>query len=259
MAEHSIGEVAKLANVSIRTLHHYDHIGLLQPSIRGQSGYRFYTSNDLTRLHHILFFRALGLSLNEIATLLESNSKERMPMLLMQKQRIDQHIERLHKMRNELEKTIKEEEQEMNTIDDFSSMNGFDPDQYEQEAKQKWGQTDAYKESARRTKKYSKEEWVQYKAEHDALNTLLIQVMDAQLPADSIEATAIAEKMRLQIDQWFYPCSHEMHCQLAEMYIQDPGFTENYEKQRAGMAVFLNKAIKSNSCARQANGKQEKS
>ena len=130
--------------------------------------------------------------------------------------------------------------------DDFDALDGFDPDQYDAEAKVQWGQTDAYQESARRTKKYSKADWARYKLEHDALNNELITVMNRDLLPTSSEAMAIVEKMRLQIDQWFYPCSHAMHTQLGEMYVQDERFTDNYEQQRAGMAEFLRAAIIAN-------------
>ncbi|NCS83127.1 hypothetical protein GW746_01795, partial [Candidatus Saccharibacteria bacterium] len=149
---------------------------------------------------------------------------------------LDEHIVRLQNMRLQLEKTLLKEAKKMAIQDDFDALDGFDPDQYDAEAKVQWGQTDAYQESARRTKKYSKADWARYKLEHDALNNELITVMNRDLLPTSSEAMAIVEKMRLQIDQWFYPCSHAMHTQLGEMYVQDERFTDNYEQQRAGMA-----------------------
>ena len=91
MPEYAVGEIAKIANVSARTLHHYDKIGLSTPSTRAVSGYRYYTDVDVSRLHRILFFRALGLSLKEIATLLAAEQPERVTQLKTQ-----MHLGKMH-------------------------------------------------------------------------------------------------------------------------------------------------------------------
>ena len=246
MSTLTVGDIATLANVSAKTLRHYDKIGLLKPSSRSTSGYRYYSGDDVTRLHRILFYRALGLSLTEISTLLSSDQNDRVTQLKTQMHLLEAHIERLNSMRQQLAITIANEDNDMTIKNDFTALNGFDPDKYEAEAQQKWGETDAYKESKKRTKKYTQADWSRYKSELEQLNSELIAVMEAQLEPTSAEAMAVAEKMRLQIDQWFYPCSPQMHCQLGEMYVQDARFLETYEQQKEGMAQFLWAAIKAN-------------
>jgi len=246
MKEYAIGEVAKLAQVSVRTLHHYDSIGLLKPSSRAVSGYRFYTDKDLNILHDVLFYRALGFSLKRIIEVLKHDTNQRRDLLHSQKLLINEHIDRLMNMRKQLEDTLETEELNMANKQKFEALAGFDPDQYEAEVKEKWGETDASRESARRTKKYNNDDWARYKKEVDALNNELVGVMKNEHAANSTEALTVIEKMRLQIDQWFYPCSRQMHAQLGEMYVMDERFTEGYEAIHPGMAEFMKLATAAN-------------
>lgn len=246
MQELSIGEVAKTANVSVRTLRHYDAIGLLKPNSRSESGYRFYTDDDLCRLHDILTYRALGLALNEISRVLAEPSAERLKILTSQKQMIDDHIAQLTRMKKDLEKTLKQEELTMATENKFAALNGFDPDKYEQEAKENWGETEAYKISATRTKNYSKEDWARYKTEQDLLHLAMADLLRAGVDAQDDKAADIAESLRLLIDEWFYPCSKEMHAQLGEMYVMDERFTKVYDDVCVGLAAYAKQAIQAN-------------
>lgn len=246
MKEYTVSQAAQEANVSVRTLHHYDQIDLLSPSSRAANGYRYYTEADLSRLYDILFYRALGLSLKQIAQVLQDASEDRHALLILQRQQLDEHIERLQRMRRQLIDTLEKEEQVMAKDKKFDVLEGFDPDQYEDEVKEKWGQTDAYKESARRTKQYSKDDWARYKQEANNLNEQMAALMDDGHYPDSAEALAVVEKMRLQIDTWFYPCSRAMHAQLGEMYVMDARFTETYEKIHTGMAEFMKAATAAN-------------
>ena len=246
MKELTIGAVAKAANISVRTLRHYDAIGLLKPASRTESGYRYYTEADLETLHDILTYRALGMALSEISKMLTEPSSGRLSMLSSQKTLIDEHIARLINMRAEIEITLKNEEAGMTMDNRFSALDGFDPDQYEEEAKERWGQTDAYKESAKRTKNYSKEDWARYKAEQDRLNKAMAELVRQQVSPDDQKATNLAESLRLLIDQWFYPCSREMHAQLGDMYVMDARFEKTYEDIYPGLAEYMKRAIDAN-------------
>ncbi|WP_196161708.1 MerR family transcriptional regulator [Reinekea sp. G2M2-21] len=245
MRKYSIGDVARIAGVSIKTLHHYDRIELLVPTNRSAAGYRFYNDADLDRLHSILLYRALGFSLRHIGQLLASDPKNKMSLLRAQKTQVEQHIERLTAVRLQLEQSLEEEEQIM-SHNKFEALNGFDPDQYEDEVQSRWGDTEAYRISAKRTKQYTKEDWSRFAQQQQGTNEQMIAVMEAGLDANSPEAIAAAEKMRLLIDTWFYPCSHEMHAQLGLMYVQDERFRQNYEQQRTGLAEFIQRATQAN-------------
>src|SRR5690348_4170798 len=91
----TVGEVAELARVTVRTLHHYDELGLLEPSGRSEAGYRLYSYDDLARLREILIWRALGLPLTEIASLLDDPGHDRVAALERQRELIGREIDRL--------------------------------------------------------------------------------------------------------------------------------------------------------------------
>lgn len=241
----SIGDLAKRSGVSLRTLRHYNAIGLLIPAARGDNNYRYYTESDLYRLHQILFYRALGLSLQEVAGLLDQAPPERLNQLRVQREQLDSRIKQLEKMREQIDQLL-EESKPMKSTNLFSMFENFDPDQYTDEVESRWGATDAYEISSQRCKNYSAEDWTRFKAESEALNGAIADCMAKRLPPADDRVLAVVEQMRLQIDQWFYPCSRQMHASLGEMYVLDERFTATYEKIRPGMAKYLRDAIVAN-------------
>lgn len=117
--------------------------------------------------------------------------------------------------------------------------------EWEGEARERWGHTDAYKESARRTKDFSKEDWARIQAETEAVEARLAEVFLAgHAPTEKISMDA-AEAHRSQIEN-FYPCPPAMHVGLGQMYTADPRFTEHYDKRAEGLAAFLQAAIEAN-------------
>lgn len=109
----------------------------------------------------------------------------------------------------------------------------------QEEARERWGDTDAYKESARRAMQYSKADWEQIKAESEAIMDAFVRVRrDGHTPGDP-ETQAVVERHRLQIDRRFYPLSREMHAELGRMYVADPRFRATYESVAEGLAQFV--------------------
>jgi DNA-binding transcriptional MerR regulator len=244
----TVGQVAGLASVSVRTLHHYDELGLLVPSVRTEAGYRLYADADLATLQQILFFRELGFGLTDIARIMHDPHFDRLEALRMQRRMLTEKSTRLAKMARAVDAAIDATEGggPMDATDMFEAFGGFDPKEYEKEAEERWGSTDAYKESARRTKRYTKQDWVEVRRETEAVNAGLAALMDEGVAADDPRAMDLAEQHRLNIDRRFYPCSYEMQVGLAEMYIADPRFTATYEKVRTGLALYMHDAIKAN-------------
>lgn len=126
------------------------------------------------------------------------------------------------------------------------TFDGFDHAQYEREVEERWGETPAYRESAKRTKQYGKAEWQRIKAEAEAITSALANALQRALPADGDVATGLAEQHRLHIDRWFYPCSHAMQCCLAEMYVADPRFAASYDQHAPGLSAYVREAILAN-------------
>ena len=125
-------------------------------------------------------------------------------------------------------------------------MNGHDQAQFEAEVRERWGDTDAYRESSRRTKDYSKDDLARIKAESDGIEAGLAAAMADGEAADGERAIQLAEAARLHIDRWFYPCSTAMHAGLAEMYTADERFKAHYEERAEGLAEYVAEAIRAN-------------
>ncbi len=243
-----VGEVARLARVSVRTLHHYDAIGLLESSRRSEAGYRLYTAADLERLQLVLLYRELGFRLEDIRDLIADPAFDRREALVAQRGLLVTQVRRLEAMLGLIDKTLMAQDEGVPMIREemFEVFGDFDPAEHEEEVEGRWGETDAYKESAHRTRRYTQEDWARHKTHGDAVNAGIAALMDEGVPPGDPRAMDAVERHRLLIDEWFYPCSHEMHAQLGQMYLADPRFTATYEKIHPGMARYVCEAIAAN-------------
>ena len=232
----------------MRTLHHYDRIGLLSPSRRSGSGYRLYDYDDLERLRQIRLLRELRFGLEGIEQILDAPAYDRRSALIAQRELLRERQERTDSIIRGVDRALAalEEETNMDATEMFEGLEEFDHTQYEDEVKERWGDTDAYRESMRRTRRYGKADWARIKAEGEGVFARLARLMTEGEHAAGRAAMDLAEEHRCHIDRWFYPCSHTMHGCLAEMYTADPRFTEYFEKRAEGLAVFVQDAIKAN-------------
>ena len=164
---HTVGQVAALAGVTVRTLHHYDRVGLLVPSERSEQGYRLYDYGDLERLRQIRLLRELRFSLDAIGQMLDATAYDRRSALAGQRELLRERQERTEKIILGVDRalTAMEEEKEMDRTEMFAGLEEFDHAQYQEEAEERWGDTDAYKESMRRTRRYGKNDWARIKEE----------------------------------------------------------------------------------------------
>jgi hypothetical protein len=126
-----------------------------------------------------------------------------------------------------------------------------DPEQYAAEVEQRWGSTEAYRQSAQRTARYTKADWERIKAEAAANTEGFAAAFTAGVPASDGRAMDLAEAHRQHISRWFYDCSIEIHQGLGDMYVADPRFTANYDGEHPGLAVYVRDAMYANA-ARQA-------
>ena len=216
--------------------------------MRTEAGYRLYSDADLACLQQVLFFKELGFGLGDIARIMHDPQFDRLEALRMQRRMLMDKSSQLILMAEAVDAAIDATEGgvRMDAKDMFEAFGDFDPKEYEKEAEERWGNTDAYKESARRTKRYSKEDWIEVRKETETVNEALAALLDAGVPADDPRAMDQAEQHRLNIDKRFYPVSYEMHVGLAQMYIADPRFAANYEKIRPGLAQYMHDAILAN-------------
>lgn len=239
----TVGELARLAGVTVRTLHHYDEIRLVRPRGFTESGYRLYGPEDLERLQLVRLYRNADLPLEEIRRILDAPGFDRTAALRAHRERLVARIEETRALVATLDRLIDPEGGQMSHDDLFD---GFQPEAHEEEARQRWGHTDAWKESKRRTARYGRDEWRQIGEETTAVEAELAACLLAGEPADGTRAMDAAEAHRRSIDRWFTPCDPVMHTNLAEMYIADPRFTRHYEKRAEGLAAYVHAAIGAN-------------
>jgi DNA-binding transcriptional MerR regulator len=233
---YTVGQLARLGGVSTKTLRHYDRIGLLVPSRRSDANYRLYSEVDGQKLTEILAYRALGLSLDEVSQILEGGERV---------SRLSAHLSALRKEQQQLEglirhiETIVHCEKKGTPMNVRDELNGFANNPYEDEAREKWGDSDAWQVSQQRVKGYGVADWERYKAEAADINERFVALMSADVPADSAEACLLAEEHRQLISRWFYDCSPDMHAGFGDMWEADPRFKKNIDKDGEGLSDYM--------------------
>ncbi|MBB6174448.1 DNA-binding transcriptional MerR regulator [Nocardiopsis mwathae] len=246
---HPVGEVARIVKVTVRTLHHYDEIGLLSPGARSAAGYRLYDDADLDRLHRILGYRELGFSLEDIAALLDAPGTDTYDHLRRQRRLLVERRHRLDGMVAALDKEMEAYDMGISlTPEERLELFGdaFDAEGYAQEARERWGDSEQWAQSARRTAAYTKEDWQRIGEEGAAAEQRLVDAFTSGVAADSETAMDAVEEHRRQVDRWFYDCPHEFHVKLTRMYAEDPRFTDYYEGKAEGLVGFVRAAAEAN-------------
>jgi DNA-binding transcriptional MerR regulator len=234
--------------VSVRTLHHYDEIGLLVPSERSAAGYRLYAADDVERLRRILFYRELDFGLEEIGRILadpaagaEGHLRRQHRMLRERRDRVDALLAAIE---NEMEarrmgiSLTPEEQLEIFGTDRLAEI--------QEAAEQRWGGTARWQESQRRIAAYTKDDWVAMRAEADQSIRAFAAAMRAGEPADGTVAMDLAEAHRGYLSRWFYDCSHGRHRDLAALYVSDPQYREPWEAVAPGFSRYVHDAILAN-------------
>jgi MerR family transcriptional regulator, thiopeptide resistance regulator len=246
----TVGETARLARVSVRTLHHYDQLGILSPSARTDAGYRLYDADDIERLHRILVFRELGFSLDDVGRILSDPGFDPTEALRAQRSLLAQKAERTNEMIEAIDAALAAAQGGTPMTDQERSemfgelFDGFDPADYEDEVQERWCDTDAYRQSAARTARYTKADWQKIKEEGDANTAEFIRLMDEGVASDSPAALAAAAEKHAQLERWFYDAPLPMFANLADMWVNDPRFKKSIDKPRAGLAEYERDAVK---------------
>lgn len=233
----TVHEVSKISGVSIRALHHYDAIGLLKPTKVTEAGYRLYDEDAIGRLHTILMFRELGFSLNDIKAIMDNPDFDL-------KAALSQHIEMLKLQRNHIDGLITQAYRMMKGEDaDFSAFDKSNMEKFAKEVKERWGNTDAYRESLTKTKSRSKSEST---AAADVLMKQFVKFGEIRNNSPySDEAQNAVKELQDCITANFYLCTNEILAGLGEMYTADERFRKSIDEAGGdGTASFVSEAIK---------------
>ncbi len=230
----TVHEVSLQSGVSIRTLHHYDAIGLLKPAAVTPAGYRLYDRAALQRLQTILLFRELRFPLKTIKAVLDDPAYDKKTALRDQIRLLERERERFDRLIELAKDQLKGGEHDM----DFSAFDTADRDRYADEVKQRWGNTDAYRQSSEKTD-------TQTEAGGQALMAVFAELGTVRLSApDSPAAQALIEKLRCTVSAHFYSCTPEILAGLGEMYVADDRFRQTIDAAGGdGTAAFVSRAI----------------
>lgn len=240
---YTVKKAAQLSGVTVRTLHHYGHLGLLVPSALSPAGYRLYSDDDLARLQQILFFRELGFELKAIGPILDRPDFNRRAALQTHRKVLVDQRHRLQTLIDTVDRTIDalQKETPMKPEELFE---GFDQDQvkaWNEEARERWGRTDAYTQSQERTARYTKADWDAIKIEQERINQGMADLMERS-PTDADVQTLVEAHYR-QLNERFYDCPIEQYRCMSNIYVDDPRFAANYDKVRPGLSKFMRDAV----------------
>lgn len=247
---YQINEISQLAGVSVRTLHHYDKIGLLVPDKQISNGYRIYTQDHVKRLQDIIFFKTLGFKLSEIGEMLTLDGYDRLFILNKHKSAIELRMNHLKKVLEAIDKTIDDEKGDYK-MSDKERFESFDMDAidkhreaYKEETEAKYGGTDAYKQSQKKTKGYKKEDWKRVTEESNTIYKAFYELKNMGVPASDEKATELVVAWQDYITRNFYDCSKEILSGLADMYVMDQRFKDNIDANGEGIAQYMHDSIK---------------
>ena len=232
-----IKEFAEFAGVSVRTLHYYDEIGLLSPAyVDRTTGYRYYDENSLLRMQEILFYREMDFSLKSIGELLSSPDYDKNKALREQKKLLTLKKERLERLICAIDGAMKGE----NIVKAFDNS---EFEAYKEEAREKWGNTEAYKQHREKTKGYSGQKWNDLAGDMDQIMAEFAMCMKNGGASDSAEAQRLVRVLQKHITDNYYNCTTQILAGLGQMYVADERFRNNIDKHGDGTAAFISEAI----------------
>ncbi len=232
-----IKDFAELCSVSVRTLHYYDEIGLLKPSLVDEwTGYRYYDEKSILRMQEIMFYRELDFSLKSIKEIISSPDYDKKQALKEQKKLLIMKKERLERLISSIDSAEKGK----------VIMKAFDNSEFEKyknEARERWGGTEAYKEHKEKTENYSKSDFDALGEGMDEIMGEFSLCMKKENAPESEEGQRLVRKLQDYITSNFYTCTKEILSGLGQMYVLDERFRKNIDRHGEGTAQFISEAV----------------
>ena len=237
---YTVKELAELADVSTRTLRFYDQIGLLKPAMCGENGYRYYDSNSATRLQQILFYKRLGINLQNIRTILDHPNFNRLDALEFHRSALQEQIGTLQKLIHTVDATIMRlmEEEKMNDDELFEGFSEEKQKRYEQEIRERYGEH--VFDEVISWDNYNQEEKRKIITESQKIYLDMAALMGKDPGSSDVQAVVSRWHNNMR---YFYNPDEERMLGLAEMYVENPEFNELFTKIKPGLPEFLKLAI----------------
>jgi DNA-binding transcriptional MerR regulator len=240
--EYTVAMLSKLAGISVRTLHHYDDIGLLVPARKDENGYRFYGEKELMILQQILFYKAIGFPLKEVRRILQSPEFDILCALENHHHNLTKTISRYENLKKTLEKTIQKLKKniEMKDSELYEGFNSKETEAIRKEVTERWGKK-SLDESENKIKMVGKEKFSEVKKRGEEINQRLANLMSLD-PGHARVQEAIKDFHENM--NFYYEVTKERLLGLGQMYVEDERFTAHYDMVKPGLAFFINDAIK---------------
>ncbi|MFI1469191.1 MerR family transcriptional regulator [Streptomyces wuyuanensis] len=243
----AVGRTAALVGVSVKTLHHWDAIGLVRPSERTWAGYRVYSGKDVARIQLVLVYRELGFPLAEIGQILDDPKTGARARLRRQRSQLVERIARLEAMVHAVDRMVEASGTAMRLsqreqLDVFGD--GWQP-AWVDEAEERWGDTAQWSQYAERAAGMTAAQWTEVAAATAALDADLARAKLSGAVPDSGEARELAERHRALLSTYF-DCTHAMHVCIGRMYASEPGYARHYDAVAPGLARWLRDVILAN-------------
>ncbi|MEV0824967.1 MerR family transcriptional regulator [Nonomuraea rubra] len=246
--EHTVGAIAELTGISVRTLHHYDEIGLLEPSERSPAGYRLYSGDDLRRLQRILFYRELDFDLDTIGAILADPARTDADRLREQRELLTARIDRQQAMVASIDRELDARRLGL-TLTPQERLEIFGSTRLEDNAARaqaQWGGSELWHQRRRRVAAYSAQDWARIRDEQADIHRRLLDAMAAGVPADDPAVMDLAEEHRLHMHRRFHDCDHEVHRTLARAFLANQRIGRNYDDMAPGLSRYVHDAIMAN-------------
>jgi DNA-binding transcriptional MerR regulator len=250
MSRYTVKQLARLSGVSVRTLHHYDEIGLLKPAFLGENRYRYYGRGELLRLQDILFHRELGVPLQEIGRLLELQGPDRVAILRDHRKWLAQRVERSRQLLQTIDRTISELNGE-GTMDDKDLYQGFSPEkqaEYEDWLVDRFGgeMRQRLEDSKAKFASLGKDGIAARLTEGKAAGVALAEVFRAgAAPDDPANDPLLARHHAWIAAMWDKTCQPNAYAGLANLYLEHPDFRAKFDEDAgAGFTDWLSTAMK---------------
>lgn len=240
----SVGTIADLVGVSVRTLHHWDQAGLVVPSGRTRAGYRSYSHEDLGRIQRVLVYRELGFSLSSITEILDAPGADATEQLVEQRRLLEERIARLRRMSAAVEALLarKRTGAALSAQEQAEIFGRSWRPEWAVEAQERWAGTAQWREFEERAATLSSEERI---ALGEAATALFAEMADAKrsgVEATSPAGVALAERHRAMLGTW-WACTPAMHAVLGRMFVDDPRFRAGIDEVEGGLSGWLASAI----------------
>ena len=251
MSRYTVKQLAKLSGVSVRTLHHYDEIGLLKPAAVGENGYRYYGREELLRLQQILFHRELEFPLEAIRAVLAAPNFDRIETLKRHRLTLAAQAKRYRSLIATVDATLAALEGDQ-TMDDKELYQGFAPEkqaEYEDWLIDRYGEPMREKIADSKAKMkergLSKAQFDDMQTKIDAFEIGMAKAMADGLPIDSAPVREILAGHQAWLAQvWPNPPSKESYAGLADIYSEHPDFRAKYEARAAGLTEYMTSAMR---------------